>query len=175
MSQTQITGKFVSAQQLFATDSFRKQTIIVEVVNGNYTSFLPVEFHNQDIDTFGPQLQMGGSYVFTCWVQGSKQQYTDKNNQPTAYVSLKCTQIAPAQQAAPQQQGGFGAAPQQQGGSIGQPAQQPAQGGFGAPTQAHPAQQQGGFGGQPAQQPSAPNFGNTPTPGGSSPNPFGGG
>lgn len=104
--QTTITGQVVTGQQMFinAAGTFRKQVLIVQVVNGNYTSFFPVEFVNGDIDTLLPQVQLNGTYSFTCYVQGSNQQMTDKNGQPTAYLSLKVTSVTqPGQQQAPAQ------------------------------------------------------------------------
>lgn len=148
-NQVQIQGRVVNGQQLFTTGNFRKQTLIVEVVNGNYTSYLPVEFHNADIDTFlgSGQVQSNQSYTFTCWVQGSNQQFTDKNGQPTAYISLKVSAVAPAQSGLPQTtpatapQTGFGQPAQ--GGFVGQPTQPT------TPSQGFGSQQQGGFA-QPA-------------------------
>lgn len=155
MSQVQITGKYVNAAQIFSTGSFTKQTIIVEVVNGNYTSYFAIEFHQADVQNVFPQIQPHGVYTFTCWVQGSNQQMTDKNGQPTAYTQLKCTAVVPAQNASapapaqnnfqqpqqpaqgfaqPQQQGGFAGQPQPQQQSFGQQPAQPAQS-FGAPAQ----------------------------------------
>lgn len=156
MSQITISGKVVAGQAMYQTETFRKQTLIVEIVNGNYTSYMPIEFHQGDIDTLLPQVQLNGSYSFTCHVNGSKNMMTDRNRQPTAYLNLKVASIAPAQQqAAPAPVQGFGAPAPQQG--FGQPA--PAQQGFSAPA-AQPVQQgfgqpaQGGFvgGQQPAQQ-----------------------
>lgn len=171
--QVKFIGQFLSAQQLFQKDNFRKQTIIVAVTSGSYTNYYPVDFINDDIEKFGPQLQMGGSYEFTCYVEGSRQQQTDKNGQPTAYVNLKAAGVVPAQQAAPQPQQGFAqpaqqtfsapatqqgfATPSSQQGGFGQP---PAQQGFG---QSAPTQQ--GFGNPQPQQQSQP-FGNQPAPGG---------
>lgn len=171
MSQISITGRVIAGQAMYQTDTFRKQTLIVEVVNGNYTSFYPLDFIQGDIDTLLPQVQLNGSYTFTCHVNGSSKQMTDRNGQPTAFVNLKVSGVAPAQQqAAPAPAQGFGApapqqgfgqpAPAQQQG-FGAPAAQPSQQGFGQPTQggfvggqqpaqAAPAQQ--GFGTPPAQQ-----------------------
>lgn len=153
MSQITLTGRAVNGQQLFtsANGSFKKQTIIIEVVNGTYTSYFPLEFHNADVDTFlsSGQVQMGQTYAFTGWLQGSNQQMTDKNGQPTAYLSVKVTAVAPAQSALPNTAAqtapnAFQQPQQQQGGFVGQPAQQQ-----------QPAPQQG-FGQQAAP---APNFG----------------
>lgn len=164
MSQITISGKVVAGQAMYQTETFRKQTLIVEIVNGRYTSYMPIEFHQGDIDTLLPQVQLNGSYSFTCHVNGSKNIMTDRNGQPTAYLNLKVASIAPAQQQAapapaqgfgvPAPQQGFGQpAPQQQQG-FGQPAAQPAQQGFGQPAQ-------GGFVGG---QQSAPAFGQQPAP-----------
>lgn len=166
--QVQITGRIVAAQPLFDNGSFRKQVLILEVQSGNYVNFYPVEFTQGDIDTLLPQVQMNGTYNFTAWVQGSKNQSTDRNGQPAAYVNLKVSAVAPAQAAqAPQQQApqGFNQAPAAQPQGFGQPAQQQAPAGFGQPAQPQqPAQ--GGFGapapqsfGQPAQQPTQQGFG----------------
>ena len=167
MSQVTITGKVVAAQQLFTSSSgtFQKQTVIVEVVNGNYTSYFPVDFTNQDIQNFlnSGQVQMGHTYQITGYLQGSGQQVTDKNGQPTAYLNIKATAVAPAQSQMPQT--AQATAPQAQGGFVG-PSNQPQQcNAFGAPQPA--AQQPQGFG-QPA-APSQPNqaqgFGNQPQQG----------
>lgn len=178
--QVQITGQYVNAQQKFDNGSFKKQTIVVETMNqNNYKSYFPIEFHQADVDNLFAHIQPHGFYTFTCWVQGSNQIMSDKNQQPTAYVSLKCTKVdvAAAQLphtspiTAPQpfgqqpQQQAFPAQPQQ--GFIGQPQQpqafaqpqqpaptqqtfgSPQQQGFGTPAQ--PVQPQGSPFGQPAQ------------------------
>lgn len=176
--QTQITGRVVAAAPFFDNGSFKKQTLIVEVVNGNFTSYVPVDFTQGDVDGILQQVQMNGTYQFTAWVQGSKQVMQDRNGGSTAYVSLKVSAVQQAQsqlpptsaQTAPNayqqqqpQQGGFGAPAQSQGGSQ-QPQQQggfvgqPQQGSFGQPQQ----QQQNNFGQPPAQTPS---FGNPPAQG----------
>lgn len=152
--QTQITGKYVAAQNPFNNGSFRKQTILVEVVNGTYTSYFPIDFTQGNIDSVFPQIQPNGTFTFTCYVQGSKTPMTDKNGQPTAYLSLSCTAVVPAQpqQVPPPQvnitppaQTTFGQQQQQQGGFIGFPqqtAQQPVANFGNQPAQAFPQQQQ---------------------------------
>lgn len=184
MSQITITGRIISAQPMFTTGSFRKQTLIVEVVNNNnYVSFFPIDFQQSEIDTLLPQLQPNGTYTFTCWVQGSSpnketnQAPVDRNGQTTAYLNLKCTAVAPAQSQMPPAnsqvnqaaQGGYVGAPQQQG--FAQPAQQtqPAaqpQQGFGQPQQTQAPSQ--GFGSQPQQ-----GFGQAPQPQQAAPQGFG--
>lgn len=150
MSQIQLTGRVIAGQPFFDNGSFRKQTLIIEVQSGQYQNYYPVDFTQGDIDSLLPQVQMGGTYTFTCYVQGSNKQMTDKNGSPTAYLNLKVSALAQASAGlpptspvtAPQQQ--FQQPQQQQG--FAAPA--PQQGGFGAPQQ-----QQGGFiGGQPQQQ-----------------------
>lgn len=161
MSQIQLTGRIIGAQPFFDNGSFRKQTLIIEVLSGSYQNYYPVDFTQGDVDTLLPQVQMGGTYLFSLYVQGSQKQMTDKNGSPTAYVNLKVHAVAPAQSALPPtaQQTAPNAFQQQpqQGGFVGQPAQQPQQG-FGAPQQ-QPAPQQG-FGQQAAP---APNFGGAQT------------
>lgn len=171
MSKVQITGRVVAGQQPFSTGNFRKQGIIVETVNGTYVSNFLVEFHNADVDTFinSGQVQPNQHYTFDCWVQGSNQVFTDKHGQPTAYVSLKCVGVQPAQATLPPTahatapQSGFGqpaqpAFGQQNGGFMGNPAPAntatPAQNAtpFGAPSNPAPqqsspfGQNNGGFG-----------------------------
>lgn len=180
MSQISITGRVVAAQPFFSTESFRKQTLIIEVVNGNFTSYFPIDFTQANIDNVLPQVQMGGTYTFVGYVQGSKNQMQDRNGNPTAYLSISVNSVAPAASALPpttpatapqpgfgQPQGGFVGQPQQQA-QPQQPAVQPNQG-FGAPA---PSQQQPqGFGSQPQQGFGAPQttpaqgFGNTPANG----------
>lgn len=174
-----ITGKYVNAAQQTQTGSFTKQSVIVEVVNGTYVSYFNVEFHQTDVQNIFPQLVPHGMFNFECWVQGSNKQFTDKNNQPTAYTTLKCVAVSPAQQAAaPQppaqqfaqpQQSQQGFAPQQTQG-FAAPAQAPApsfappaQPGIGAPqggqTFAPPAPQAPQFAPpQPQAAPAAPAF-----------------
>lgn len=168
MSKVQITGKVVAGQPLFDNGSFRKQTLIIEVVNGTYTSYFPIEFHQQDVDTLLPQVQLNGTYQFDGWLQGSRNQMQDRNGQPTAYLSFKVGSVAPAQSAglppttpstAPQQQGGY------VGPSNPAPAAQPSQG-FGTPNPNQPAQ---GFNNPPAQ-----GFGNAPAPASAPSQGFGG-
>lgn len=148
MSQTQITGKCIGLAAPYQTATFVKQTALVEIVNGSYTSFMPIDFTQADVQNLVPLLQQNGVYTFTCYVQGSNKTFTDKNGQPTAYISLKCTALVPAQQQAPAQPAYNAPAPAaQQQGFGGQPAQP--QGGFvGAPQASAP--QQNNFGGQPA-------------------------
>lgn len=150
MSQITLTGKIVASQPLFDNGSFRKQTLLIEVVNGNFTSHFPIDFINGDIDTVLPQVQLNGTYTFSGYVQGSKNLMQDRNGNPTAYLSISVKQVAPA--------AGAGL-PQTTPMTAPQPA---AQQGFAAP-QAQPVQQ--GFVGAPAQQaaPSQPaqGFGNT--------------
>lgn len=178
MSQVQITGRYINAAQLFQTANFTKQSIIVEVVNGNYTSYFNLEFHQADVQNVFPQIHPNGTFTFTCWVQGSNQQMTDKNGQPTAYTTLKCTAVAPAQSQMPPAnsqvnqaaQGGYVGAPQQQQGFAQpvqqtQPATQPQQG-FGQPQQTQAPSQ--GFGSQPQQ-----GFGQAPQPQQAAPQGFG--
>ena len=187
MSQLSLTGRIVAAQNLFDSgNGFRKQTLIIEVVNGSYTSYFTADFINAEIDTLLPQVAMGQTYTFTGYLQGSKNQMADKNGQPTAYLSFSVKQVAPAQSqmpaansqvnqpaqgyAQPQQQGGYVGAPQQQQG-FAQPAQQtqPAtqpQQGFGQPQQAQAPSQ--GFGSQPQQ-----GFGQAPQPQQAAPQGFG--
>lgn len=168
MSQVTVQGKYVNAAQPFQSSTFSKQSIIVEVVDGNYVSYFNLEFHQADVQNLFPQLQPNASYNFVCFIQGSRQQMTDKNGQPTAYTALKCVSFTPANAQAPQQQApqGFNQQPAAQPQGFGQPAQQQAPAGFGG--QPAPAQQpaQGGFGapaqqsfGQPAQQPAQGGFG----------------
>lgn len=180
MSQVTLTGKIVAAQPLFDNGSFKKQTLIIEVVNGSYTSYFPIDFTQDKIQTLLPNCQMGGTYSFTGYIQGSKNQMQDRNGNPTAYLSISVNQVVQAQAAAPQPAQGFQQpAPQQgfqqpaqQGGYMGQPQQtqpapQAAPQGFGAPqpAQGFGDQQPQGFG-QPAQpqQQAAPGFGQ-PAPG----------
>ena len=151
MSQITIQGRIVAAPPQYSSGNFNKQTLIVEVQSGQYQQYYPLDFINADIQSLLPQVQMGGTYAFTCFVNGSSKQMTDRDNNPTAYVNLKVSGVAPAQAQAPaQQQQGFGA-PQQpaQGFGAPQPAQQPQQG-FGQP-QAQPAPNPFGQPAQPAQ------------------------
>lgn len=157
MSQTTITGRIVNAQQLFTSSNgnFRKQTLILEVVNGSYTSYLPIELHNADIDNIMPTIQQNGTYTVTAYVQGSNQQMTDKNGQPTAYVSLKATSVVPAQGGGLPQTTPATAPNTFQGGFVGQPAQPAAPAvnpnqGFGNPAPAAPAPNFGGGNANPA-------------------------
>lgn len=169
MSQVTITGRIVAAPPQYNSGNFSKQTLIVEVQSGQYQQYYPLDFINADIQSLLPQVQMGGTYAFTCFVNGSSKQIVDRDNNPAAFVNLKVSAVAPSQQAQPQQSQGFGA-PQQQPQGFGQPQQTPAapasqpfgapqqpQQGFGAPQSAPPAQggfiggqggQQGGFGNQ---------------------------
>lgn len=132
MSNVTLTGTIVAAQQLFDNGSFKKQTYIVEVVNNNYSSFFPVEFHQQDVQNLTPQLQPNVMYTFSGFMQGSKNQTVDKNGQPSAYLSFKCTSVVQAGQQQPQQpvnnfqnnaapQNNF---PQNNGGFVGNPPAQ---------------------------------------------------
>lgn len=151
MSQTQITGKCIALAAPYQTATFVKQTALIEIVNGSYTSYMPIDFTQADVQNLVPQLQQNGVYTFTCYVQGSNKTFTDKNGQPTAYISLKCTALVPAQQQAPAQPAYNTPAPAAQPQSFGG---QPAQGGhIGAP-------QPNNFGGQPApSQPAQGSFG----------------
>lgn len=174
MSQISITGRIVAAQPLFDNGSFRKQTLLIEVVNNNFTSHFPVDFINGDIDTVLSQVQMNGTYTFNGYVQGSKNLMQDRNGNPTAYLSISVKSVAPAQSQMPPAnsqinqaaQGGYVGAPQQQQG-FAQPAQQTQpQQGFGQPQQAQAPSQ--GFGSQPQQ-----GFGQAPQPQQAAPQGFG--
>lgn len=148
MSQVTLIGTIVGSQALFDNGSFKKQTLLISVVDGQYTNFYPIDFIQNRIDTLLPQVQMGGTYQFTGYLRGSRNQMTDKLGQPTAYLNLDITAVAPAQVQLPPTSPITAPQPQ-----FGQPAQS-----FGAPQQqSQPVQQQqfgqpqqGGFVGQPA-------------------------
>lgn len=148
MSQVTITGRIVAAPPQYNSGNFSKQTLIVEVQSGQYQQYYPLDFINADIQSLLPQVQMGGTYAFTCFVNGSSKQMTDRDNNPTAYVNLKVSAVAPAHVPAPAPSPQVGFGQQAPTPAFGQPA--PAQQGFGAQ---QPAQQQGFGAQQPAQNP----------------------